>query len=689
MELIKIEKYLDTPTTSCDTTSNVNDCYFLVPEKMRVYFTGVSKGLVDIETNKNYIFPVSDDREFRLTQFNSYINDKHITMGDKIIIHIVKNNGNGLSFYIDVIYSNFFLQTSAEDNLYKLYVTKEFQDLFESTTTVDIPLSNGETLKIEKIGNEYALDGVEKKKFILEKDNEVYKIIDLGRASVSVMDATLVEEASTEIQYGNKKAVNAEEIKELFADYIKNSWSIETKKIEKRIKYLDKMLPEQLNPENPISIFEIKDIEELKGISNTLKKGNSNYKWDRSKGGGGEILQTLNRYIMFLEGMESSDILDYNIETNNDNSVEDIETNLFKSFIIKIEVNNDVKISEELKNIEFIIGQPNTGKSYNFEESRIFDIKHKNHYKYLKIPVSGGIGNEYKGLQNTDLAITYDPIKKELRFGEFLQMLMSAIVNPKVPHVVFLDDFHNQDISSLLSEYTPLFKGQQKRPIADIDATSSIYNSEFVNIDDFIKQWNNFIDIHCSDAPTLPLTNRISGDSLKLVYPANFYLLGAANFNENSLNIFADWEDRASISYINPIKSFNDVFVLPQDESQKNKDFLECCKVLNTSLREVLKAKEIFDYEKYCFGMWKIVNAEGKLISNPGEQKKLIDFFFGMIRNSLKFNNKNSEINDIGKNLIEKMQQSENTWFKDNDFEDAENIDKEILHKHNIYEDEI
>jgi len=686
MELIKIEKYLDTPTTSCDTTSNVNDCYFLVPEKLREYFTGVSKGLVDLETNKNYIFPVVDGREFRLTQFNSYINDKHITMGDKIIIHIVKNNDNGLSFYIDIMYSNFFLQTNAEDNLYKLYVTKEFQDLFESTTAVDIPLSNGETLKIEKIGNEYALNGLNKKKFILEKDNEVYKVIDLERASVSVLDATLVEDASTEIEYGNKKSVNTEEIKELFAKYI-DSLDIQSKKIDKRIKYLDEILPKRINVANPTSIFNINDIDELEAIRDTLRSSGENWEWDRNGSYAGEILQTIKHYIKFLENRGSKDY-DTTSQTI-DQQKAHTDKGIFKNFLKQQEISpNDIDLVNINTNIQFNIGQPNTGKSYNFEESRIFNGVEAQYYKYLKIPVSGGIGNEYKGLQNTDLAITYDPIKEELRFGEFLQMLMSAIVNPKVPHVVFLDDFHNQDISSLLSEYTPLFKGQQRRPIKDVDDTSAIYKSEFRNIDDFIEQWNNFISIHCADVPTVPLTNRISGDSLKLVYPANFYLLGAANFNENSLNIFADWADRASIGYIDPIKKFNELFVIKTEETEDNKKFLECCKELNIHLKEILESesKSIFDYEKYCFGMWKIVDSEGAIISDIGRQENLIDFFFAMIKNSLKFNNKNSEINTVGWELMQKMQG--NNWFKEHiqRIDNTENINCKILHQHNIYE---
>jgi hypothetical protein len=361
------------------------------------------------------------------------------------------------------------------------------------------------------------------------------------------------------------------------------------------------------------------------------------------------------------------------------------ENKIFKSFIKKIEQKNEVQMDIKWNNIEFIIGQPNTGKSYNFEESNIFDAKYKNneHYKYLKIPVSGGIGNEYKGLQSTDLAITYDPIKKELRFGEFLQILMSAIVNPNVPHVIFLDDFHNQDISSLLSEYTPLFKSQQKRDIPNIDSSHEIFNQTFSSTDEFIKIWNKFIKEHCLDIPKVPITNRISGESLYLVYPSNFYLLGAANFNANTLNIFADWEDRARITYKDPIETFT----LSNDDA----GFVECCKELNTKLRSILENKDIFDYEKYCFGMWKIVEPDGNPISDPSKQKDIFRFLFGMIKNSLRFNNKNSLINTIGKSLFIEMQS--NDWFRSNIKEINQDLEEKeffkILHTYNIYEEDI
>lgn len=472
--------------------------------------------------------------------------------------------------------------------------------------------------------------------------------------------------------------------KSLFKKYIENSHLSEnSKKATTRINYLDKIVPELINKDNPTSIFSIDDTDILLEIKSKLTAGGELSDINTSTRYAGQILQTMNMYLDFLEDYKVPHIEgDKNNHTidNNKNA-----SNHFKTFLSKIkpQESSEIKLHEVSSNIQFIIGQPNTGKSYNFEESQIFSGVNKKYYKYKKIPVSGGIGNEYKGLQNTDLAITYDPVKKELKFGEFLQILMSAIVNPGVPHVIFLDDFHNQDISSLLSEYTPLFKAQQKRTVTPVDNEHEIYAESFADTDIFIDTWNKFIIDHCINIPVVPLTNRISGDSLNLVFPDNFYLLGAANFNENTLNIFADWEDRAQITYKDPIETFEF-----KGELGSEKAFLECCKDLNNKYRDILKSKNIFDTERYCFGMWKVVKSNGSLISDISDQKKVIDFFFGMIKNALKFNNKNSYINEFGWELLKIMQS--NDWFKENVEElKSEQIDLSTLHKHNIYEDEI
>lgn len=458
-----------------------------------------------------------------------------------------------------------------------------------------------------------------------------------------------------------------------FAKYI-NTLTLASKKIKKRIHYLDSKLPEKIDSSNPIPIFQLTK-ENIETIKQKLSSGGEYHEWDRGGSYAGEILQTINMYVDFLNiPLEEIDVIE-NEEKNH---------NKFISFLEKMELNEPLITPKDISsNIKFVIGQPNTGKSYKFEKSILFPEVAEKFFNYKKIPVSGGIGNEYKGLQNTDLAITIDPIKKEIKFGEFLQVLMSAIVNPKVPHIVFLDDFHNQDISSLLSEYTPLFKAQQKRDIPAVVSSHNIFNKTFKNTDDFISNWNKFIDDHCQGIPFVPITNRISGDSLKLVYPSNFYLLGAANFNENSLNIFADWEDRAEILYKNPLSTF--------DKDISENSFALCCKTLNEQLKELLKKNKIYDYEKYCFGLWKIIQSDGTIISEIDKQKATIKFFFGMIKNSLKYNNKNSDINRLGWDLMCKIK--DNIWITNN-LQDIADItpdekDFELLHKYNIYEDEI
>jgi len=388
-----------------------------------------------------------------------------------------------------------------------------------------------------------------------------------------------------------------------------------------------------------------------------------------------------------------------------------------------------------MKNIHFKIGQPNTGKSHSFKKDSLQEVSPFNgqDFKYKIIPVSGGEGNEYKGLQNTDLALSYDPINKVIRFGEFLQMLMSAIIQPIIPHVIFLDDFHNQDISSLLSEYTPLFKGQQKTDLSkhnkfitdeaiDLKLTKS---EDFSIAEEFINQWNKFI-MSLSDKTKkdpiivpIPVTNRISGSDLQLIFPANFYLLGAANFNEKTLNIFADWNDRAELEIINPIEVQNTFFKKVDKDGVKlisfnggelnedNSKFINCCLTMNENLKDILHTEHIFDYEKYCFGIWKVVDENDNIVSGKNQEQtikkrvEIIKFFFSMIKNSLIYNNKNSHINTIGWELIKSMK--EDVWFEnvvskntlknlmnkqDNDIEDDSKNSEifQLLNTLNIYD---
>jgi hypothetical protein len=336
-----------------------------------------------------------------------------------------------------------------------------------------------------------------------------------------------------------------------------------------------------------------------------------------------------------------------------------------------------------MNNIYFKIGQPNTGKSHGFKKEELLkDASFSGtDIEYKVIPVSGGVGNEYKGLQNTDLALSYDVINKTIRFGDFLKILMSAIIQPGKPHIVFLDDFHNQDISSLLSEYTPLFKGQQKVDLTEYEETikeagidlNLLNAEEFETVEHFIAQWNTLIsrikDLN-EKIVSIPITNRISGSSLELIFPSNFYLLGAANFNEKTMNIFSDWNDRAEIDTIDPIKTQERAFKEEKDEifmignevalEKEDAKFIKCCLSINTNLQSILEDQNIFDHRKYCFGIWKVVGENGNIVSKD-DRIKVVKFFFSMIKNSLIYNNKNSEINTIGWKLIVAMKNDD--WF--------------------------
>ena len=90
-------------------------------------------------------------------------------------------------------------------------------------------------------------------------------------------------------------------------------------------------------------------------------------------------------------------------------------------------------------------------------------------------------------------------------------------------------------------------------------------------------------------------------------------------------------------------------------------------------------------------GMWKMFDYNRALINDEKQQIQLIKFFFRMIKNTLKFNNKNSLINSIGEELFKRMQ--DNNWFRNN-IEDLSKIlnekdFKEILNNYNIYEDNV
>ncbi len=114
-------------------------------------------------------------------------------------------------------------------------------------------------------------------------------------------------------------------------------------------------------------------------------------------------------------------------------------------------------------------------------------------------------------------------------------------------------------------------------------------------------------------------------------------------------------------------------------------------------MKQLLKENKIFDFEKYCFGLWKIVDKDQNIIGEENTpinieiQKEVVKFFFGMIKNSLKYNNKNSEVNRLGWELMCRIKEEE--WIKTNMTDIAginvDNKNFELLHEYNIYEDDI
>jgi len=68
-------------------------------------------------------------------------------------------------------------------------------------------------------------------------------------------------------------------------------------------------------------------------------------------------------------------------------------------------------------NIYFKVGQPNTGKSHGFSQTEVKNCIADTGYrelKYKKVSVSGGEGNEFRGLQSSDLAISFDPVNSTI-----------------------------------------------------------------------------------------------------------------------------------------------------------------------------------------------------------------------------------------------------------------------------------
>lgn len=323
-------------------------------------------------------------------------------------------------------------------------------------------------------------------------------------------------------------------------------------------------------------------------------------------------------------------------------------------------------------NIYFKVGQPNTGKSHGFSQTEVKNCIADTGYrelKYKKVSVSGGEGNEFRGLQSSDLAISFDPVNSTIVFGSLLKAIMQAISKPEDIHVYFLDDFHNQKISSLLSEFTPLLKPQNavqnyKDSNADIEQIKTrfpeLFNDASMPAEQIISLWNSFVseasDILKVDLETV--TNKVTGQDISLYFPDNFYLFGAANFNDKTLNIYSDWQARAHIEYIDPLDTIDYI----KDTHGEN-EFYSLLVELNLKVRDYLEMNEYFAYKSICFGFWGYFN-NGNEIEGVEAQKDAILNATNALATSLKQNHLHDHINGLGSEILQIILRS--LWYENN-----------------------
>lgn len=367
-------------------------------------------------------------------------------------------------------------------------------------------------------------------------------------------------------------------------------------------------------------------------------------------------------------------------------------------------------------NIHFYIGQPNTGKSHDFKkEILIKQLTHRNGsfpvykgVKYEPVSVSGGEGNEFRGLQSSDLAISFDPVNNQILFGSLLKSIMKAISEPEKAHVFFLDDFHNQNISSLLSEFTPLLKTQNMfnnyntyiDPIHKIKKRKKfekLFNDEFISIEELIFLWNEFIDFmdksyrlsvnstkrNPENYSIIAISNKISGQSIKLLFPDNFFLLGAANFNSKTLNIFSDWQARATIHYKDPLEQYKGWAEKKSSGTDSENNQTKLFKDLNEKVRTFLEEKGFYDFKSVCFGYWGYEAPQDK----TKLEAELLNAF-ALVNTSLKFHHRNEWINDLGKEFISIINQYNTNNTASVVFEEIMKLEntEEQLYKLGLYE---
>ncbi len=331
----------------------------------------------------------------------------------------------------------------------------------------------------------------------------------------------------------------------------------------------------------------------------------------------------------------------------------------FKNFIEKKQ--NGVlpsELSELHKNICFKLGQPNTGKSFSFEENNLFKGVDKDSYFYYKELVCGGINSDV-GLKSTDISINYNPATKSSVLTPFLKTLMSAIVNKDTPHVIFLDDFHNVDISALLSPYMGALK-----TFYTIKEDVPFGLNDSFDIESYTKEWNKYIQQILEKNPHIEssqMFNKTNGQSIKFFAPKNLYILGAANWNRNTKHIFADIRDRAQIKEIKP--STSKEFNVSLKNSYDLNDYNNVIHFVNNSVVEALEEFGLFNSEnKYLVGEFRT----DKLFKNQTKSELTKEVIkndlleaFDLIFDSIDENGRQQETNEIGYLIIKELLKNE------------------------------
>lgn len=321
----------------------------------------------------------------------------------------------------------------------------------------------------------------------------------------------------------------------------------------------------------------------------------------------------------------------------------DLEDETIENYIKEKSVFDDEVLEY---NIELKIGQPNTGKSFSFEENQLFKNVNKESYEYYKIMVEGG-NDSLKALTSEDITISYNPVKNEAYLSKFLKTIMSAIVNDSSPHVIFLDDFHNVDISSLLSPYMGMLKNFQSFD----NVNNNIIREKYSSLENYTEKWNNYIEDIKKENPSLnifTIENKINGQQIKIFAPSNLYIVGAANWNYNTINMFADIRERAYINYkgleVKPIDNLSEI--------STKEDYKSIIGHINYSLKEVLEDFNIYDFEKYGVGIHRIEKIKELSINNITSDLLSL---FDLIRDSIQQNGQKGYINEISYLLIKEL----------------------------------